>query len=77
MMFAQAAMAFLASGRVEMDVYFFRFGGFAAKTKEKDRLCFGRAEDRSNSFDVAASPQHQTKKIVTSLLPQAKKAIAA
>jgi hypothetical protein len=30
-----------------------------------------------NSFDFAASPQNQTKKIVTSLLSQAKTAIAA
>jgi hypothetical protein len=32
----------------------------------------GRAENRFNSFDVAAKPQHQTKKIVISTLPQAK-----
>jgi hypothetical protein len=32
----------------------------------------GRAENRSNSFDFAASPQNQTKKKEPSLLPQAK-----
>jgi hypothetical protein len=29
---------FSASGRVEVDVYFVRFGGFAAKTNETDSL---------------------------------------
>jgi hypothetical protein len=37
----------------------------------------GRAENGLNSFDVAAKPQHQTKKIVTSTLPQAKTPVAA
>jgi hypothetical protein len=32
-------------------------------------------QTRLISFDVAASPQHQTKKIVISLLPQAKNAL--
>jgi hypothetical protein len=56
---------------VEVNVYFVRFGGKAAKTNEKEGTF------HSNSFDFAASPQNQTKQIVISLLPRAKKALAA
>jgi hypothetical protein len=38
---------------------------------------YGRVEETVFSVVLAASPPKQPKKIVTSLLPQAKKAIAA
>jgi hypothetical protein len=47
--------------------------GVSRSLRDYAGFASSRAENCLNSFDVAASPQHQTKKIVISWLLQAKK----